>query len=202
MNIPWGDIATYITAGAGVAAAIGAWRAAERSAKTADAVARIEEERWHSDLTPDFALDLVPAGNGQAQLLVHLNRPPSLRHLDHIAIEVGNDDKDHILLNPGPEVTQADVDAFAWGPFRFSPSINGTDEHGRSPEPFALHVGRGAQRAMQRTRPGFWMEGKTQGVWQGEYVGQPIRLVLTCRRGDREWKIARQLENPVFEVGV
>ncbi|NEE58393.1 hypothetical protein G3M55_79370 [Streptomyces sp. SID8455] len=45
------------------------------------------------------------------------------------------------------------------------------------------------------------MRGKTQGVWQGEYVGQPIRLVLTCRRGDREWVLARQLENPLFDAG-
>lgn len=83
-NSPWGDIATCATAGGGAAAAFGAWRAADRSAKTADAVARIEEARWQSDLTPDFSLDLVLTGNGQAQLLIHLNGPDSLRHLDHI----------------------------------------------------------------------------------------------------------------------
>lgn len=198
MNIPWGDIATYITAGAGVVAAFGAWRAADRSAKTADAVARIERERWHADLTPQFAIELTETGNGQALLNVHLDGPDALRQLDSVAITVGNDDMERTFLHPGTSVTQADIDAFVWGPFKFTHGANGTDEHGRGPEPFPLDVGRGQPRAMQRTRPGHWMEGKTQGMWQGEYAGKPVRLVLTCRRGDRKWVITRQLENPLF----
>ncbi|NEC22615.1 hypothetical protein [Streptomyces parvus] len=201
MSIPWGDIATCTTAGAGVAAAFGAWRAAERSAKAAASLTRIEEERWQSDLTPQFDLRLIETGNGHALLSVHLNGPDPLRHLDHIAIEVGDDDRDIASVTPGSGVTRADLDNFVWGPFKFSYGANGTDEHGRGPEPFPLEVGMGTRRAMQRTHPGFWMEGKSQGMWQGEYVGQPIRLVLTCRRGDRQWILARQLENPVFDAG-
>ncbi|WP_329308310.1 hypothetical protein [Streptomyces microflavus] len=207
MGIPWGDIATITLAGAGVAISIVACNAAARSAAeakraadSAEDVASVERDRWHADLTPQFDLELNETGNGQALLLIRLAGPDSLRHLDHIAVEVRNDDRDHVALNPGVEVTQADVDNLVWGPYRFSPGVNGTDEHGRSPEPFPLDVGAGTQRAMQRTRPGAWMRGKTQGVWQGEYVGQPIRLVLTCRRGDREWIIARQVENPLFEA--
>jgi hypothetical protein len=95
-------------------------------------------------------------------------------------------------------LTQDDADAFVWGPFRFTPAINGTDEHGRGPKAFPLDVGAGTSRAMQRTRPALWMEGKSQAVWQGENAGNPIRLVLTCRHGDDEWVIARRLENPPF----
>ncbi|MCX4450730.1 hypothetical protein [Streptomyces sp. NBC_01789] len=200
MSIPWGDIATFGTAGLSAVAAAGAWFAAHRANRTADTVARIEKERWHADLTPQFKLDLAEVGNGQALLDVHLSGPDALGHLDSISIVVGNDDRDHVLLHSGPNVTQADVDAFVWGPFKFSPGTNGTDEHGRAPEPFPLSVGTGTQRAMQRTHQGHWMEGKTQGTWQGEYVGKPIRLKLTCRRGDEEWVITRHLENPLFEA--
>ncbi|MET7788127.1 hypothetical protein ABZS93_16165 [Streptomyces sp900116325] len=199
MSIPWGDIATFSTAALSAVAAVGAWFAAHRSNKTAEAVARIERARWHADLTPQFDIELTETGSGQALLNVHLNGPDALRQLDSVAITVGNDDMERPLLHPAPNVTQADIDAFVWGPFKFTHGANGTDEHGRGPEPFPLDVGRGQRRAMQRTYPGHWMGGKTQGVWQGEYVGKPLRLVLTCRRGDEEWVIARQLENAPFD---
>ncbi|MEU6048917.1 hypothetical protein ABZ829_00575 [Streptomyces xanthochromogenes] len=202
MNIPWGDITTSVAACAGVIAAFGAWRAADRSAKTAELVASIERERWHAELTPQFTIELMETGNGQAVINVHLDGPDSLRHLDCVAIAVGNDDRGRTLLHPERGLTQADIDAHVWGPFKFAPGANGIDEHGRGPEPFPLAVGSGQPRAMQRTRPGHWMDGKTQGVWQGEYAGKPVRLVLTCRRGDEEWVIHRQLENPPFQPAV
>ncbi|WP_328931907.1 MULTISPECIES: hypothetical protein [unclassified Streptomyces] len=199
MRIHWGDVATLSTAALSAVAIAGAWLAAYRSAKTADTMTRIEQDRWHAELTPQFDLELTDTGNGQALLGVHLSGPDALRHLDEIRIVVGNDDKERTILHPERNVTQADVDAFVWGPFRFSPNINDTDSHGRGPKPFSLDVGTGTQRAMQGTRPGRWMEGKSQATWQGEYVGKPVRLILTCRRGGEEWVLARHLENPLFD---
>ena len=199
MSIPWGDIATFSTAALSAVATAGAWLAAHRSAKTAEVLTRIERERWHAELTPQFDLALTETGNGQALLSVHLSGPDALRQLDEVAIAVGNDDMDHTVVHPTDNLTQDDADAFVWGPFRFTPSVNGTDEHGRGPRAFPLDVGAGTSRAMQRTRPALWMEGKSQGVWQGENAGNLIRLVLTCRRGDEEWVIARHLENPPFD---
>ncbi|MCX5144642.1 hypothetical protein [Streptomyces sp. NBC_00338] len=200
MNIPWGEITASITAVASTAAAFLAWRTSVRSAATADTVARIEKERWRAELTPKFTFDLTETGNGQALLDVHLEGPDALGNLDSISIVVGNDDRGHHLVHSGPDVEQEEVNAFVWGPYRFSPGADGTDEHGRGPQPFALVVGTGTRRALQRTRPGHWMTGKTQGTWQGEYVGQPIRLRLTCRRGDEEWVITRHLENPLYQA--
>lgn len=200
MPTSWGDIVTFGTAGLSAVAAGGSWFAAHKANRTAKAVARIEEERWRADLTPKFTFDLTETGNGQALLDVHLEGPDALGHLDSISIVVGNDDRGHQLVHSGPDVTQEEVDAFVWGPYRFSPSADGTDEHGHGPKPFDLVVGTGTRRAMQRTRPGHWMTGKTQGMWQGEYVGKPIRLVLTCRRGDKKWVITRHLKNPVFQA--
>jgi len=201
MSIHWGDVATFSTAALSAVATAGAWLAAHRSAETADAMTHIEQDRWHAELTPQFDLELIDTGNGQALLNVHLSGPDALRRLDEVRIVVGDDDKERNVLHPERNVTQADVDAFVWGPFRFSHGSNGTDEHGRGPEAFPLDVGTGTQRAMQRTRPGRWMEGKSQAMWQGEYVGKPIRLILTCRRGDEEWILARHLENPPFTDG-
>ncbi|WP_405673298.1 hypothetical protein [Streptomyces sp. NBC_01530] len=199
MSIPWGAIASFVTAALSAVAAAGSWKAARRANATADAVALIERERWHADLTPQFDLDLLESGNGQAMLVVHLSGPDALRQLDEIAIAVGNDDRDHVVSHPIGGPTQEDVDSFVWGPFRFTPAVNGTDQSGRGPQPFPLDVGAGRPLAMQRTWPAPWMEGTTRDMWQGEYVGQPIRLVMTCRRGDEEWVIARRLENPPFD---
>lgn len=200
MSIPWGDITASVTAVASTAAAFLAWRTSVRSAATADTVTRIEKERWRADLTPKFTFDLTETGYGQALLDVHLEGPDALGNLDSISIVVGNGDRGHQLVHSGPDVTQEEVDAFVWGPYRFSPSADGTDEHGRGPEPFDLAVGTGTRRAMQRTRPGHWMTGKSPSMWQGEYMGKPIRLVLTCHRGDEKWVITRHLDNPVFQA--
>ncbi|WP_327335825.1 hypothetical protein OG384_04125 [Streptomyces sp. NBC_01324] len=198
MSIPWGDIAAYSTAGFSAVAAGGAWFAAHRANRTANAVARIEKERWQAELTPQFEFDLTETGNGHALLDVRLEGPDALGHLDSISIVVGNDDGGHEVLNPGVDVTQDEVDALVWGPYRFNPNADGADEYGRGPDPFDLSVGTGTRRSMQRTHPGHWMAGKTQGTWQGEYVGKPIRLVLTCHRGDKKWVVTRHIENPLF----
>jgi hypothetical protein len=200
MNIAWGEITASVSAVASTAAAFLAWRTSVRSAATADTVARIEKERWLAELTPTFKFALTETGGGHALLDVRLVGPDALGHLDSISIVVGNDDGGHEVFNPGVDVTQEEVDALVWGPYRFNPNADGTDEHGRGPKPFGLSVGTGTRRSMQRTRPGHWMTGKTQGTWQGEYVGKSIRLKLTCHRGDEKWVITRHLENPLFEA--
>ncbi|MFD3955968.1 MULTISPECIES: hypothetical protein [Streptomyces] len=201
MSIEWTDTTSTAAAALSAVAAGGAWWAARRSASAAKALTRIEEARWKADRTPQFDLKLIETGNGQALLQLHLTGPDSLEHLDSITIKVGNDDRNLADITPAPGVTRADLDNFVWGPYKFTHGANGTDEHGRGPAPFPLAVGTGSRFAMQRTYPGPWMEGKTQGMWQGEYVGKPIRLALTCRHGAMEWVLARQLENPLFESG-
>ncbi|WP_435597027.1 hypothetical protein [Streptomyces anulatus] len=200
MSIEWTDTISAGAAALSAIAAGGAWWAATRSAAAAKALTRIEDERWKADRTPQFDLELIEIGSGQALLQLHLTGPDSLERLDSITIKIGDDDRDLSGVTPAPGFTRADLEDFVWGPFKFTHGANGTDEHGRGPAPFPLAVGTGSRFAMQRTYPGPWMEGKTHGMWQGEYVGKPIRLVLTCRRGETEWVLARQLENPVFDT--
>ncbi|MFE6072105.1 hypothetical protein [Streptomyces sp. NPDC056525] len=196
-----GLIATFLS----VIAAAAAWEAtgrasdtAEEARRTADTVGRIERERWLAEQTPQFEFTLAPAGEGStwSKFLVHLAGPDSLRHLDSVTIRIGDDDYDHTPRLAGPGPTPEQVAAHVWGPFRFVPHTDGADECGREVTFTDLHVGRGRPLSLDRTQPGFWMEGKTFASWQGQYAGHPLRLILTCRRGGDTWKVARNIDNP------
>ncbi|WP_329394304.1 hypothetical protein OHA45_12155 [Streptomyces lydicus] len=186
----------FAAAALSAVAAVGSWIAARRANSTAATVARIERARWRDDLTPRFVLSLRDLGGGRFNLHVHLDGPDSLGDLDAVSMEVVNDDMDHRVLNPGFGLTQEEADAHIWGPFRFTPGVDGADERGRSVPSVALMMGRGRPFAMERTRPGHWMVGQVAEGWQQRYVGMPIRLRLTCSRGQDTWILARKVENP------
>jgi hypothetical protein len=195
MTTTWADALTAVSTFLAATATGGAWMAARRSNATADSMAKIERDRWHADLTPQFDIDLRE-GLSQAKVHIYLNGPDILGHLDEVTLTVEDDDMDHTLRTPEPGLTQEKIDAHVWGPFRFTPSGNQGDANGRTVGPFHIQVGRGRPLSMERTMPGFWMEGTTRDRWQENYAGQPIRLRIVCRRGDEEWVIARRLENP------
>ncbi|MFE5969635.1 hypothetical protein [Streptomyces sp. NPDC056463] len=203
------DRAGVIAAFLSVAAAAAAWEAtgrasdtAEEARRTAEIVARIERDRWLAELTPQFEFTLTKEGDRAAKLLVHLAGPDALGYLESVAVRIGDDDYDHTptqqrlgYTNPnGP--TPEEIAAHIWGPFRLRPRIDEADEHGREVTVTDLRVGRGRPLALDRTMPGTWMEGKTYNSWQLEYEGHPLRLLLTCRRGEETWHIARTVDNP------
>ncbi|MFE7076898.1 hypothetical protein ACFU96_43085 [Streptomyces sp. NPDC057620] len=201
--------ASVIAAFLGVAAAAAAWEAtgrasdtAEESRRTAEIMARIERDRWLSELTPQFEFTLTKEGDTAAKLLVHLAGPDALGHLDSVTIRIGDDDYDHTptqqqlgYTNPnGP--SPEEIAAHIWGPFRLRPRIDEADEHGRELTFTNLHVGRGRPLALDRTMPGPWMEGRTYDSWQRDYEGHPLRLRFICRRGEETWQFARTVDNP------
>ncbi|MFF4791809.1 hypothetical protein ACFY2M_19070 [Streptomyces sp. NPDC001276] len=194
MNIPWTDIGTVSTAGLSAVATWGAWMAARKSARTAESVARIERDRRHEERRPRFELSLGGPYREHSTLNVHLAGPDELGEVEIVSIRVDDDDKDRSDLSPGA-ATREEIDSHVWGPFRFTPRVNDSDEIGRALGPFTLRVGRGRPFQMERTRPGRWMTGKTMDQWQEEYLGHPVRLVITCRVGDEEWVLARPLPN-------
>ncbi len=199
MDVPWLEIAGAAAAGLSATAAVGSWRAArqanatstrahstaEEAHQTATVVARIERERWLVDRTPNLMLALIHLGGGRFNLSVHLNGPDSLGDLDSIWIEVVNDDWDHRVLNPTPEFTQADSDAHIWGPFRFSPGIDGADRQGRTTSSVPLEMGKGRPFAMERTRRGHWMTGMNDEQWQARYVDSTRPLPRDLSSGTR-----------------
>lgn len=195
----WSNILGVIAAGASAVAAFVAWRTSVKANLTAEAVARIEKERWHAERAPRFDIALEETGGGHARLSVHLDGPDVLGELDSVSISVGNDDMDHTLTHEfvdGP--TQQQVDEFVWGPWRFTPSADGAGQNGREVDPVPLAVGRGRPFSMERTHPGWWMQGMTQAQWQRQRSRQKIRLVLSCRLGDEQWVITKQIDNPPY----
>lgn len=203
MPIHWSDGTSAITAVFAAVTAGFALKAAyknndigESANSTAEALARIERERWHTERTPQFDITWTEEQGDRAKLLIYLSGPDQLGQLDEIRVRVGDDDMLHEAREGDPEVSQEDYDNFVWGPYRFPHGSDGADVHGRTVAPFQLSVGRGRPLVMERTRPGHWMRGTTPEQWQRRYSGYPVRLILTCRRGDEEWVLARPVDQP------
>lgn len=197
MSIHWADGTTAVTAIASTFAAIASWKAAQRSNRTAEAVARIERDRWQTEMEPDFEITIVREQGDHATLDVQLTGPHALRQLDEITIEIlASDDLLRDPLNPVGRPTTEDVRNHTWGPYRFTPRVDGADEHGKRVEPFALQVGRGRPFAIERTRPPLWQEGNDRDLrWREQWDGKPVKLRLTCRReGHDAWVIPYDIE--------
>lgn len=198
MGTPWVSIIGGTTAVFSAVATGGAWLAARRANATADAVARIERERWHADLTPQFRVTLERGDGDRATLSVHLAGPLPLGHLDEVSVEVRqSDDLDYTpTLAGGP--TPEQVAAQVWGPYRFVPRVNDADENGQVMPAFPLRVGAGRPLAMERTRPPHWQEGNDREArWRDKWLNKPLRLVLTCRRDDLDpWTVPYEVEVP------
>ena len=202
-----------VAAGLSAVAALGSWKAAhranrtsaqaqatgERAFQTADAVARIEKERWHADLLPQFNIAIEGRFEGdRATLSVRLVGPLPLHHLDEVQMKVvASDDMSRTVTLAGSP-SQDDVDAQVWGPLRFVPGVNDADANGRTVPSFPLQVGAGRPFALERTRPPLWQEGNDrQERWRNQWLNKPMRLILTCRReGFDPWVIPYEVEVP------
>lgn len=204
MSIPWGDIATYITAGVGLVISIAAWRVAsrsadeaKRSADSAEDVARIERERWHSDQTPIFTAKLKEEGS-RAKLDFQLVGPLSLQRLDRIELTIANSDDLVRSARLAGSRPQEELDAQVWGPWRFGASADGADATGKTVEPFDLEVGRGRPFTLERTRPPHWQEGADRDQrWAEQFAGKPVRLVARCQKdGVDPWVVPVDVEMP------
>jgi hypothetical protein len=171
-------------------AAIGSWRAAAKANQTAGSLATIEQDRHHTELTPQFHIRCAPTGNGYSALMyLTLEGPPGLDRLDEVTLTVLDEQwKDHGSkpLAAGP--TQEEVAEVIWGPFRFQPRVDGTaDSNGRTAR--AGQLSRAGQnwylQSLERTQPPRW--NRDLMGWQRQYQDQPMRLAIACRQGDRHW---------------
>lgn len=197
MALSLGDALNTGAAVASAFAAVAAWRAARRSNTTAEVVAKIERERWHADLTPDFNITIESVEGDRATMNVHLAGPLALRHLNEVAISIGNDDAERTAHLAG-SVSQEELDAQVWGPYRFTYGADGADVNGRAVRPVPLHVGRGRPFAIEKTRAPRWQRGDDANErWRQQYDQTPIRLVLTCRsEGHEPWTVPYEVETP------
>lgn len=184
-----GDQLGVVAAVASVVAAAAAWAATSRAADTAEALAAIEHDRWHVELTPQLEVKVHRvAQTERATLTVKLTGPPGLEHLDAVTVLIRDDDVDRTPRTAGPP-TAADVAAHIWGSLCFTVGIDGVVAPGRGTPPFAISPGSVKKFDMTNTKAPFWhTDNDAQRRWRLEVRNQPVRLKIECRlEGHKPW---------------
>ncbi|MFB8382365.1 hypothetical protein ACFYZ6_02645 [Streptomyces rubiginosohelvolus] len=115
------------------------------SADSAEDVARIERERWHSDHAPVFTAKLESQQGDRATLDLQFVSPFSLQRLDRIELAIVSSDDLQRTAQLAGSRPQEELDAQAWGPYRFAAGADGVDTNGQTVRPFGLPVGRAAR---------------------------------------------------------
>lgn len=177
-------------------AAIGAWRAAAASNKSAAQLAAIELARRHRELTPQLVASIARSGPFTFRLTLRLDEPLELVALDRVTVSVRNDTLDHSPLIG--DVTPEQVSAHIWGPLRFTPRVDGATEDGRQLAPVALKVGDDRIFQMETSPAPVWAGTNGDKWWQNNYQSGrvPVRLAVLCEKdGEDAWLLP--LEIPV-----
>jgi hypothetical protein len=187
-----GDV---VALGATVIAAIAARQSNKSSGKaneTAGALAGIEQDRRHSELTPRFRIRVEPwtAGDdSDLRLRVMLTGPTGLDHIDGLTVKIRNDHfrrGESTLTAGGP--TREEITAHVWGPYRFRPGTGPddarADDDGRVTIYDAeLPIGEELPYFLERTRPPTWATSMSQEQWN-EQRGPVIRMALEAWHND------------------
>lgn len=187
MGIADTSIAAASAAFSGLAA-WGAWKASSKANDTAAAVAQIERDRWHNALTPQLRLKLE---QDKQMLYVRFDGPSQLRRL-HVRLTI-RDDFDRTRVPPladGP--TTDEITRTIWGPYRFRPGVDGTDQDGRTVAVLPLEAGDRTRLAVDPTMRPAWYEGvEGEERWQRQYRTATIRLWADCEaEGHKPWRLS------------
>lgn len=97
--------------------------------------------------------------------------------------------QDHWSRGLPEGVTQDDAEAFVWGGWEFNIGASEQVVSNRTTRPRAYSLVTGKNwdlLSMNRTRPGPWMSSTSRDEWRKRYAGQPVRLLITCRRDGYE----------------
>ena len=183
---------SYLPAVSTVAAAmvaVLAWRAAREAATAATALTKLEQGRWHNELTPRFTTTATKTPEGRVRLVMALDGPAALDRLDQLTVTIRDDTTDHrSRLAGGP--TEEQIAAQIWGPYRFTPGVDGADHTGRAAAPIRLLLGDDRPFQLEpSTPPPWWAEDPE--AWRAQYATAPIRLAVRCRHNDNdhEWNV-------------
>jgi hypothetical protein len=189
MSIHWSDGTNAIAAAASAVAAFAAWFAARRSNTTAEAVAQIERDRWHTELTPKFdvtATELGP-GTNKASLRITLKMPPGLPGLAKAVLRIRDDGYTHLPLGA---VTQEMIDATIYGPYRFEPGIDDASADGRTVTSRPIGLGDWDKFMLERTMPAH----VDPNLWMDTYLEAPVRLSIECHAdGHKPWYVTYEV---------
>lgn len=202
-DVSWTDVLSAISAGLGVITAVIALciartanraashsnQAAERANATADAVAQVERDRWHHEMTPQFDVTITRLGPGsdQASLMLTFEGPAALERLDDIELEIRDDGYTH-GVGHATEEYEREIENTIWGPYRFKPGIDRATRNGRTSPGVPMELGGWIKRALEESFPPSWTD---RAYWRERYGDDsPVRLWVRCRRdGYQPWTL-------------
>lgn len=189
--VGWFSALSAVAAVVAAVVAVLAWRAARASATAATDLTQLEQGRWHNELTPIFKVTAAAQPGGRARLVVALDGPPALDRLDQLTVTIRDDTTDHSSIGAGGP-TDEQVAAQIWGPYRFTPGVDGADPTGREVAPIPLLLGDDRPFQLELSTPPMWW---TAGLaaWRLGYAAAPIRLSIRCRRNDHEWNVPLEI---------
>jgi hypothetical protein len=211
--VMWAAVGGIGSVAAASVAAGAAWlsRSSAREANAAAAaLAGIERDRRHAELTPRFRVSTesqqpVPPqgyrpGAYNLRLRVMLLGPPGLDHLDSVTVRIRDDHfrrGDGQLLAGGP--TREQIQAQIWGPWRFSagtgPDEARPDRAGRVIEyGERLPVGEELPFLLDPTMRPPWATSTTPEGWAQER-GTVLRLAIDARHAEHgSWTLPCEID--------
>lgn len=152
----------------------------------------IEKRRLHAELTPQLNLYCaVPSGasNVAAILSVELAGPPGLGGLDEVTVRI-RDDRPGRQPEPGSDLTQEQISATIWGPYRIDPRTDDADPSGRFCGPFQLSKNEPRRIVLAETTA----PPRYRFDWRSDWAGKRVRVEITCRDKEESWVVLRELE--------
>ena len=205
--------ANHLIATATVAAAIAAggsvW-AAFKANSTSNSIAKIERERRHQELRPQFTAWCEEYSDSFFYLNLRLDGPDGLDQLDSFRISISNNKNFHPTSlvvqakNADGRPTDQDIEQHIWAPFRFSPSVtSSTDDHratedGRSISYPVLKLGDEARFQMERTRAPDWNSALGEKWWKSFAIKPTLRISIECHRSELDpWVVPFRLATPL-----
>jgi hypothetical protein len=206
LTVIYSGLGDLVALGATAIAAVAARQSSKASGKAnqaAGALADIEQDRRHTELTPRFRVRVEPwtAGNDQdLRLRVMLSGPTGLDRIDALTVKIRDDHfrrGEGTLTAGGP--TREEIKAQVWGPYRFRPGTgpdeSRADNDGRVTAYEAeLPIGEELPYLLERTRPPTWAKSMTQEQWN-EQRGPVIRIVLEAWHDDHgQWTLPCEID--------
>jgi hypothetical protein len=187
-----GLIATTVAA----LAAVGSWRAAQKSTDVARIVAGIEAHRHQAELTPRFQIRWDVSGDAETvDLWLKLIGPTGIDRLDKVTAVMVDDRTLGYFPGPGPEppptLTPQQIDQHVWGPYKFKEGIDGADANGRTATQTGIVYGiEYSFRLVANPAPPWWKgDKKAESEWVFNYMGY-VNLNLNCTLdGFEPWAI-------------
>ncbi|MGW4883378.1 hypothetical protein [Streptomyces murinus] len=194
-DVSWTDILSAVSAVIALCisrtankAAFHANRAADQANATADAVAQVERDRWHHEMTPQFDVTITRLGpsSDQASLMLTFEGPAALERLDEVELEIRDDGYTHGVGVAGG-TNEQELANTIWGPYRFKPGVDGAGPIGRTSPAVSMVLGDRLKRALEESFPPSWTD---RDYWRGRYGNEPVRLWVRCQRdGYQPWML-------------